>query len=530
MTGIATSEKKPLLSALTGEFSERALERDFRLSQLRDTRRQCEFLFALTAVISVVFFLVNSFALDSADLRHAIVPRAMQLAVSLGCLALVRKGRGVPSVLLLAIWGLTLSFCSAGLLTVQRNVAETIVFLLPAIFYTTLPASFLATVLMGLSSSAILFAAYVDGGFDDLHAGVFAVALLLMNGLLSIVRARSGRTLRRQWVLARAHRQALKERDVQERRLVEAEAEYRALFENAVVGIYRSSPDGRLLRANPALAHLHGYATETELLEAFGDLGSEWYVDPGRREEWKRRVARAGRVVDLVSEIRRHRTGERVWISETSWTIRGKDGEILYFEGTVIEATERKRLDAEIRHLALSDELTGLPNRRLLRDRLEQASAQLGRQGTPFAVMYLDLDRFKAVNDAFGHSAGDVLLKEAARRLKAVSRIEDTVARIGGDEFALICAGFERPTDLIVVAERILEAFREPFSLEGPRTLMGTSIGIALAPVDGTMPDDLMKKADDALYRAKADGRNTFRFFGGDVVPPNVVSLSRAQN
>ena len=532
MTGFTPLDRKSDLSDFTGEFIEPELEQEFRVSQLPDTLRHSEFLFGVGAAVGMVFLVANLVALGRVDVLHVVLPRMAQFAVSLGCLLVVRRGRGNLVGPLIIVWGVTLTLCAATLLTVQQNVAQTVAFLLPAIFYTTVPTAFRTTIVMGASSSAILFAAYLGAGLSAPHRALFLAALLLMNILLGIVRARSGRSLRTQWMLTRAYRQALADREAHERQLRATEAEYRALFENAVVGIYRSTPDGRLLRANPALAHLHGYTTEDELLSAVNDIASEWYVERSRRDEWKRLMSEAGRVVDFVSEIHRHRTRERIWISETSWTIRGHDNEVLYFEGTVVEATERKRLDAEIRHLAQSDELTELPNRRLLRDRLEQASASQRRHGTPFAVMYLDLDRFKAVNDAFGHSAGDVLLKEAARRLKLVSRSEDTVARIGGDEFAVVCVGFENRRDLVGIAERVLEAFREPFSVEGPRALVGTSIGIALAPIDGTDPEELMKKADDALYRAKAEGRNTYRFFSQDVgaVPAHVPPLARARN
>ena len=517
MAGFGSLDRNPGLSGFTGEFIDTRVEQDFRISQLPNNRRHCEFLFGLAAAVGIGFLLVDLIAFGRLDVLHVIVPRSAQFAISLGCLLLSRKGGAGLLGPLTIVWEIMLTLCAAALLTVQQNVAQTTVFLLPAIFYTTMPTAFRTTIFMGALSSTVLFAAYLGAGLPAPQKAVFLVALLLMNVLLAVVRARSGRSLRVQWMLTRAHQQALSDREAQERQLRAAEAEYRALFENAVVGIYRSTPDGRLLRANPALVDLNGYATEEEFLHAVNDIGSEWHVDPRRRHEWNRLMNETGRVVDFVAEIYRHRTRERIWISETTWTIRGRDNEALYFEGTVIEATERKRMDAEMRHLAQSDELTGLPNRRLLAERLQQASASQRRHGTPFAVMYLDLDRFKAVNDAFGHSAGDVLLKEAARRLKLVCRTEDTVARIGGDEFAILCFGFEAPADLAGIAERILKAFGEPFSVEGPRALVGTSIGVAVAPIDGTDPEELMKKADHALYRAKAEGRNTCCFFSEDI-------------
>ncbi|GIL00199.1 MAG: hypothetical protein BroJett030_00980 [Alphaproteobacteria bacterium] len=297
-----------------------------------------------------------------------------------------------------------------------------------------------------------------------------------------------------------------------ERRLIAAKSEYQALFENSVVGIYRSTPGGKMLRANPALVRFNGYSTESELIAAVDDIAAEWYVQPGRREQWLQLMREHGRVTDFVSEVYRHRTRERVWISENSWTVYGDDGETLYFEGTLIEATDRKRAEAEYQHMASHDQLTNLANRWLLMERLQQAGAWVQRHGGRFAVLCVDLDRFKPVNDAFGHATGDLMLQEAARRLRSVCRAEDTVARIGGDEFAVLSTSFAEPRDLAVTAQRILDVLAVPFVLDGPRAVIGASIGIAIAPSDAIEAKDLLARADEALYLAKADGRNCYRF------------------
>jgi diguanylate cyclase (GGDEF)-like protein/PAS domain S-box-containing protein len=315
--------------------------------------------------------------------------------------------------------------------------------------------------------------------------------------------------------------------DVSERKQAElelhsAEAEYRALFENAVVGIYRSSPDGRTVRANPALVRLNGYASEAELLATMGDIAAEWYVDPSRRDEFVQLMRKDGRVNDFVSEVYRHSTGERIWVSETAWIVRGSDDEPSWFEGTVVDATERKRAEARIAHLAQHDALTELPNRALFRQRLDQALAQMKRQAgrgreTSFAVLYLDLDRFKVVNDTLGHPVGDALLQEVARRIREAVRSEDTVARLGGDEFAILQVGLEQPYGASALAQRLVEIVSQPYAIDGHHVTVGTSIGIALAPSHGLEADQLAKGADFALYRAKAEGRNVHRFFASEM-------------
>jgi diguanylate cyclase (GGDEF)-like protein len=176
------------------------------------------------------------------------------------------------------------------------------------------------------------------------------------------------------------------------------------------------------------------------------------------------------------------------------------------------DITERRRAEKQIAHMARHDALTDLPNRVLLRDRLAHALAELPRDQR-LAVLYLDLDHFKSVNDTLGHQIGDELLKTVAARLRDCVGEVDTVARVGGDEFAIIHTGIEQPNDAAVLARRICEAVKEPCELHGHAVIVDTSIGIALAPGDGTDPTELLKNADMALYRAKADGRGTYRFF-----------------
>jgi diguanylate cyclase (GGDEF)-like protein len=181
------------------------------------------------------------------------------------------------------------------------------------------------------------------------------------------------------------------------------------------------------------------------------------------------------------------------------------------------DITERRRVEDRIAHLAHHDALTDLPNRVLLRERLEQALQGIRDKGQRFALLMLDLDRFKDVNDTLGHPAGDALLKDAAARLRGCVRETDTVARLGGDEFAII----ERLTDPAAeaggLAKRVLEVMSAPFDFDGQQMAVTTSIGIAIAPTDGTDPDQLMKNADLALYRAKSEGRETYRFFEAEM-------------
>ncbi len=176
------------------------------------------------------------------------------------------------------------------------------------------------------------------------------------------------------------------------------------------------------------------------------------------------------------------------------------------------DITEQRRSEAKIAHMALHDALTGVPNRVLFNERLGHALMRVAR-GEGLAVHILDLDRFKAVNDTLGHGAGDKLLKLVAARLRSVVRDVDTIARMGGDEFAILQDGIAQPADATALARRIIEALSEPYDIDGQQAVIGTSVGIAMGPGDGNSPEELVRNADMALYRAKGEGRGCFHFF-----------------
>ncbi|MGQ0685391.1 bifunctional diguanylate cyclase/phosphodiesterase [Bradyrhizobium sp.] len=228
--------------------------------------------------------------------------------------------------------------------------------------------------------------------------------------------------------------------------------------------------------------------------------------------QWKGDAAQY--VGDLIEEMRAGRTVERV-IVRTSRSIRvvhqpmPNGGWVATFE----DITEWEKAQQQIHHMARHDALTNLPNRTLFRERLERA-LRLARRGDQLSAFCLDLDHFKDINDSLGHPVGDALLKEVARRLSGCLTEDDTVARLGGDEFAVVqfCRGCD-PTAPSALASRMVEAVGAPYEIAGHQLVIGVSIGVSLSPDDGESPDQLLKNADLALYRAKADGRGTYRFF-----------------
>ncbi|MDZ7748310.1 MAG: EAL domain-containing protein [Halofilum sp. (in: g-proteobacteria)] len=454
----------------------------------------------------------------------------------------------------------------------------------------------------------------------------------------------------------------------------EAEAGYRDIFEHASEGIYRSSPEGRVLRANPALARLHGCRCEEELLAAVGDIATDWYVESGTRARLLERVEREGHVENFEAEIQCLGSNERIWTSENVRAVRDDHGRVRYYEGTVRDITaqyrarrlaarrgeilemvardtpltrtlyeivgtveevysritaavlrlqegrlcvaaapglsnaciqaidglapeevggslcravregragidpgpaeaspalvaaaraagygaltavpvhdqrgtvlgavaafaqfapgeddetvdllnemaqiasiamEQFRLSQELVHRAQYDPLTDLPNRALLADRLEQALRDAKRGGYSVAVLLIDLDEFKLVNDTLGHSAGDALLQQVGARLRGCLRAGDTVARLGGDEFVLVIP-LRADTEANDIAERVLAALQGGMLVAGHEVTARPSIGIAVYAGDGRTPEALLQAADTAMYAAKGAGKNRYRYF-----------------
>ena len=201
------------------------------------------------------------------------------------------------------------------------------------------------------------------------------------------------------------------------------------------------------------------------------------------------------------------------WRTSSGQAFYGETGHVNRMSGITMDIDDRKQAEERVQFLAYYDALTGLPNRTLLRDRLAKAFAGARRQKYKVALLFLDLDRFKDINDSLGHSVGDLLLQEVAGRLKAWGREQDTVARVGGDEFLIVLTGLKDVMDAAVAAERLMDAMTAEFVVQGRSLSIGCSVGISIFPEHGTPADDLIKNADAAMYSAKEAGRNNFRFY-----------------
>ena len=212
------------------------------------------------------------------------------------------------------------------------------------------------------------------------------------------------------------------------------------------------------------------------------------------------------------------------WRTSSGQAFYDDTGHVTRMSGITMDIDDRKEAEERVQFLAYYDALTGLPNRTLLRDRLAKAFAGARRRKYKVALLFLDLDRFKDINDSLGHSVGDLLLQEVAERLRRWGREQDTVARIGGDEFLIMLTHVNHISDAAVAAERLMDAMAAEFVVQDRSLSIGCSVGISIFPEHGMEADDLMKNADAAMYSAKEAGRNNFRFYTEDM---NVQAVER---
>ena len=290
------------------------------------------------------------------------------------------------------------------------------------------------------------------------------------------------------------------------RELRSSEERYRLMADYATDLISRSTMRGKMTYASEAVRSLLGY----EAHEMVGHSVFE-FIDPEDQHIVRQATTRIEQGPQTFSYRCIRKNGSRVWFETTSRAVPDANGVPQELVSVSRDISERRRAEEQIEYQAYHDALTGLPNRLLFRDRLTIALAHAKRQQVPIAVMFLDLDRFKNINDTLGHSLGDELLRAVAARLRSVLREGDTIARMGGDEFTILLTDLNGPTDAAKIAQKLLETVAYPLHVDGHELYATTSIGIALFPNDGDTAESLLKNADSAMYRAKDAGRNSYQ-------------------
>jgi diguanylate cyclase (GGDEF)-like protein/PAS domain S-box-containing protein len=280
--------------------------------------------------------------------------------------------------------------------------------------------------------------------------------------------------------------------------------------EQAPVTVVITDAKGDIEYVNKAFSDVSGYASEEVIGQNPRILKSDQVPESTFTDLWKTITAGRPWQGELCNK---KKDGSLFWEAVTIAPVKNEDEVITSYLAVKENITQRKDFETKLVHQATHDALTGLPNRLLLQDRLSHAIEVARREQSKVAVMFIDLDRFKVVNDSLGHEVGDRLLVVVAERLRLCLRRSDTIARLGGDEFVVVLTSFQGTGEIVDVAEKIIARIDEPMMLDGYKVHVGASIGVAFFPDDGDDVTSLMRDADGAMYRAKNAGRNTFRFF-----------------
>jgi diguanylate cyclase (GGDEF)-like protein/PAS domain S-box-containing protein len=294
-----------------------------------------------------------------------------------------------------------------------------------------------------------------------------------------------------------------------------SEQRYRELFQNVTAGVFQTTADGKFMAANPALVRMLGYQSEDELIEL--DISRDVYMDPGHRENWIRAMQEDGEVRNAEMVLKR-RDGSKIVVLENSRAVRDNDGNVIFYEGTLTDITAAHELSQQLSYDASHDALTGLANRREFEQRLQRALEMSQATGAEHAVLYLDLDRFKGVNDTCGHVAGDELLRQLGEVLQHRVRSADVVARLGGDEFAVLLHNCTQ-NDALAVANQLLKAVHDfEFIWGNNKFSLGVSVGLVCVDSSFKRIAQVLNAADSACYQAKDAGRDRVSVYREDAL------------
>jgi diguanylate cyclase (GGDEF)-like protein/PAS domain S-box-containing protein len=294
-----------------------------------------------------------------------------------------------------------------------------------------------------------------------------------------------------------------------------SELRYRELFQNVTAGVFQTTADGKFMAANPALVRMLGYQSEDELLEL--DISRDVYMDPGHRENWIRAIQEDGEVRNAELVLKR-RDGTKIVVLENSRAVRDNEGNVIFYEGTLTDITAAHELSQQLSYDASHDALTGLANRREFEHRLQRALEMTQATGVEHAMLYLDLDRFKGVNDTCGHVAGDELLRQLGEVLQNRVRSADVVARLGGDEFAVLLHNCNQ-NDALAVAQQLLKAVHDFEFIWGTNKFtLGVSIGLVCVDPAFKRIAHVLNAADSACYQAKDAGRDRVSVYREDAL------------
>ncbi|BBD99023.1 GGDEF domain containing protein [Sphingobium amiense] len=510
------------ISTFTGEFRSREREAAFQAERVPESCRHARRLFLLSVLLNALF-LISDWRFAGTPHFWVAVPARVAIVVwSLACLYLCRRVTTFPALVrLCAVWQVVTAIGVAFLVSSRSDIAIFVLVMLPLVFYLVVPTSFRGNAGGGLVCALILLTGYAAPAPHSATLPGMAMALLILHCGMCIAVVRSNRLQRQEWVAMHAARRAQDAlatgRDTLER-----------MFMAVPLPLLVTRKDGSIVRQNRAAQEAYGGGAATVLASA-----DQCYVDAAERSALVHHLLREEAIDNFECRLRRGDGAIRnALLSSRPVMI---DGETCFMT-SVVDITDRKAAERHLERQAMTDALTGLANRTHFLKALDEATTRPGggsRRASHAAVLLIDLDEFKRVNDTAGHAAGDALLCAVAERLRDALRPGDLIARMGGDEFAVLLTRLTGARALHPLLARITEHLHAPFSHDGRPIDCRASIGVAMFPDHGRDSASLIKHADIALYDAKDNGRGRATLFGPELLThwqSEVAMLDRARD